>query len=109
GHDMSVATGAGRKAERPGTDLSLGDERSPATLERELERHRQELTRHCVHMLGSTLGAGEAVRDTLVRAWRSRSGLERPTALRGWLYRIATNVCLDMLGMRGGRPQARER
>jgi RNA polymerase sigma-70 factor (ECF subfamily) len=102
---MSVATGAGREAERPGTDLSLGDERSPATLERELERHRQELTRHCVHMLGSNLEAEDAVQDTLVRAWRSRSGLERPTALRGWLYRIATNVCLDMLGRRARRQQ----
>jgi len=85
------------------TDLSLDDQ--PATLERELERHRQELTRHCVHMLGSTLEAEDAVQDTLVRAWRSRRGLDRPAALRGWLYRIATNVCLDMLSGRARRQQ----
>ena len=95
--------GAGREAGRPVTDLSLDDQ--PATLERELERHRQELTRHCVHMLGSTLEAEDAVQDTLVRAWRSRRGLDRPAALRGWLYRIATNVCLDMLSGRARRQQ----
>jgi RNA polymerase sigma-70 factor (ECF subfamily) len=86
-------------------DSARCDEPSPAALERELERHRQELTRHCVRMLGSTLEAEDAVQDTLVRAWRSRSGLERPTALRGWLYRIATNVCLDMLSSRERRPE----
>ena len=89
----------------PAGDPARGDEPSPATLERELERHRQELTRHCVRMLGSALEAEDAVQETLVRAWRSRSGLERPTALRGWLYRIATNVCIDALGRRARRAQ----
>ncbi len=102
---MSVRAGAGREAEGPGTDLSVGDEPSPATLERELERHRQALTRHCVLMLGSTLEAEDAVQDTLVRAWRGWSGLERPAALRGWLYRIATNVCLDTLSRRTRRQE----
>jgi RNA polymerase sigma-70 factor, ECF subfamily len=93
---------------RPAEDPARGDGPSPATLERELERHRQGLTRHCVRMLGSAVEAEDAVQDTLVRAWRCRSGLEHPTALRGWLYRIATNVCLEMLSGRARRPEPLE-
>jgi RNA polymerase sigma-70 factor, ECF subfamily len=69
----------------------------------ELEQHRRGLTAYCYRMLGSPFEAEDAVQDTLLRAWKSIDRFEGRAALRSWLYRIATNVCLDLLNGRERR------
>src|SRR6186713_3568805 len=80
---------------------------SPATaatpLEERLEQHRAELIAYCYRMLASPFEAEDAVQDTFIRAWRGYDRFEGRAALRSWLYRIATNVCLDMLKSRERR------
>ncbi|MFD7899304.1 sigma-70 family RNA polymerase sigma factor [Streptomyces sp. NPDC059743] len=84
----------------------MSDLVSAQDLDSRLEKHRTELTGYCYRMLGSAFEAEDAVQDTMVRAWRGFEKFEGRSSLRSWLYRIATNVCLDMLnaGNRRARP-----
>lgn len=72
-------------------------------LEQSFEQYRKELIGYCYRMLGSPFEAEDAVQDTFVRAWRGYERFEGRSAVRSWLYRIATNVCLDMLSGRAKR------
>jgi RNA polymerase sigma-70 factor (ECF subfamily) len=69
----------------------------------QLEQYRRELVGYCYRMLGSIYEAEDAVQDTMLRAWRALATFEDRAGLRPWLYRIATNVCIDMLKGRSRR------
>src|SRR3712207_5174834 len=68
-----------------------------------IERHRGELHAHCYRMLGSVHDAEDALQDALLRAWRGLPRFEGRSSLRSWLYRIATNACLDIVARRPKR------
>src|SRR5215475_8258234 len=67
---------------------------------------RAGLRLHCYRMLGSSHDSDDMVQETLLRAWRARGSLEDPTRMKPWLYRIATNACLDELAKRSRRALA---
>ena len=85
------------------TDPIAEDESGFAAL---AERHRRELHVHCYRMLGSFEDSEDVVQETLLRAWRNRASFEGDTFVRAWLYRIATNVCLDAIRSRSRRVRA---
>jgi RNA polymerase sigma-70 factor, ECF subfamily len=93
--------------ERAGTFGAVG---SPDDDEfaRLVEPHRRELRVHCYRMLGSASDCDDLVQDTMLRAWRARGSLRDATTVRAWLYRIATNLCLDELARRPRRALAFE-
>src|SRR5580698_4458100 len=67
-----------------------------ALAQSDLEPFRRELTGYCYRMLGSGFEAEDAVQETMLRAWRNAAKFEGRSSVRSWLYRIATNVCIDM-------------
>ena len=78
---------------------------TPGLAPGDLDSYRRELTAYCYRMLGSGFDAEDAVQQTMVRAWRAGESFEGRSSVRSWLYRIATNVCLDLL--RGRQRRAR--
>ena len=77
--------------------------RSEADFERLVGPHRRELHAHCYRMLGSVHDADDALQEAMLRAWRSLGRFEGRSSLRSWLYRIATNTCLDLIAKRPQR------
>ncbi|NIZ93474.1 sigma-70 family RNA polymerase sigma factor [Kineococcus rubinsiae] len=84
-------------------DTSTDTAVDAAQLEPRLAEHRGQLTGYCYRMLGSAFDAEDAVQETMLRAWKGLDGFEQRSALRSWLFRIATNVCLTMIESRSRR------
>src|SRR4051794_19388963 len=106
---MTATTTMTHEGQRPMTDLEpdplvaaakAGDETAFATL---VERHHRELHVHCYRMVGSVDEAEDLVQETFLRAWRRRETYQGRSTIRAWLYRIATNACLDTLDRRARR------
>jgi RNA polymerase sigma-70 factor, ECF subfamily len=98
---MRASSTASIPAERELLDAARrGDEVAFRDL---IDAHRADLHAHCYRMLGSLHDAEDALQDALLRAWRGLAGMEGRSSLRTWLYRIATNACLDAIGRRPKR------
>ena len=76
---------------------------STVAYEELVEAHRRELHAHCYRMLGSVQDAEDALQEALLRAWRALDRFEGRSSAKSWLYKIATNTCLDVLSRRGKR------
>jgi RNA polymerase sigma-70 factor, ECF subfamily len=87
------------------TYMELDDQ---TTFEALAERHRRELQLHCYRMLGSLEDSEDLVQETFLRAWRRRETFQGRSTVRAWLYRIATNACLDALQRRPRKPHGGE-
>ncbi|MEQ3554589.1 sigma-70 family RNA polymerase sigma factor [Pseudonocardia nematodicida] len=85
---------------RTGSGTDEGEDRP---LDLQIEDYRRELTGYCYRMLGSAFEAEDAVQDTMIRAWKGLAKFDGRSSLRSWLYRIATNVCIDALNGRKRR------
>lgn len=83
--------------------VAAGREGGEAAFASLADRYRPELQLHCYRMMGSLQDAEDLVQETFLRAWRHRAGFEGRSSFRAWLYRIATNACLDALGRRSRR------
>jgi RNA polymerase sigma-70 factor, ECF subfamily len=103
GHAMSEVetTQAATESAAVVAAVKAGDESAFSEL---VERHRRELQVHCYRMLGSLDDAEDLTQETVLRAWRRRETFEGRSSFRAWLYRIATNACLDALARRPRRP-----
>jgi RNA polymerase sigma-70 factor (ECF subfamily) len=95
-----AATGSRERDDEVVAAARAGDERAFAAV---VERHRRELRVHCYRMTGSLEEAEDLVQETFLRAWKNLAGFEGRSTLRAWLYRIATNACLDALDGRARR------
>ena len=90
----------GRARSRGATCAGSGDTLGGAPFDDVVQHHRHELHVHCYRLTGSVVDADDLVQETFTRAWRARARFEGRSSVRTWLYRIATNVCLDALGRR---------
>src|SRR5688500_18837568 len=92
--------------------MSYGTRHRHTTMELDFDalahRHRRELQLHCYRMLGSLEESEDLVQETFLRAWRRRETYQGRSTVRAWLYRIATNACLDALARRPRKPQGGE-
>ncbi|MFF7211712.1 RNA polymerase subunit sigma-70 [Streptomyces sp. NPDC008238] len=96
--------GADIRPQEPGGSSLLGEADTEPAFSGLAERHRRELHVHCYRMLGSLEDAEDTVQETFLRAWRGRATFEGRSTFRAWLYRIATNACLDLLAKRRPEP-----
>jgi RNA polymerase sigma-70 factor, ECF subfamily len=102
---MAVSSGPDPESPEATAAIRAGDEAAFVAL---AERYRRQLHVHCYRMLGSLEDAEDLVQESILRAWRRRTSFEGRSSFRGWLYRIATNACLDFLRQRPARVLAPE-